>query len=731
MNLEDLVKEAEALFEKEKFQEIIQLLPDDVLEEHKDARLYAWRARTHYRIGHSSELIMYYAEKAISADQDYFMGYVARGNSWVTNKEFDKAITDYTIAIELNPYYSASYYARGYSWAYKGEDDNAIVDYTKVIELKPNDAVAYFARGYLWDNKGENDQSIDDYTKAIDLKPDFADAYYNRAFSNANKGEYDNAIADYTKAIQLNPNNSDAYCNRGSSWVNKGEYDKAIADCTLAIELNPKYAIAFRIRAVSFKYKSEYEKSMMDCEKAIELEPDYAAAFYIRGILFNDKGEYKKAIDDFTQAINLKPDYFDAYNYRGISHYFSGELNKAIADYTDSIKLKPVFAFAYKNRGSSWYALGNFDKAIADYTTAIELKPDYANAYYDRGVIRLKNETELEESIKDFESFINLTPFGQNDIWVTAAKNFIQELKEKIKDKQLSEIDKITLDIQKLLLISKGCITHYTGLTKTKILLLDNNSKFQISEGAFLNDTSEGTEFYKFLNYKSTKVKADGLLAQTFAPKPFIGSFVAQEKHDDLNLWRFYGKENGIEAQGCALTIHLEKFSRAINDVLTKGQEKQGFNIESDISFYRVAYRDHSSKDSRFSIPNSSKQDENKLNKLLQNLKEKVEKYENEDRTNLEKYLNKIAFLFKSDVYKNENEIRLVLKGIEFDKKFDTNTSPPRVFIELVNIRELVEQITIGPKVDKSDEWAAAFYYSYIKNKQEIPKILISRLPYK
>ena len=98
------------------------------------------------------------------------------------------------------------------------------------------------------------------------------------------------------------------------------------------------------------------------------------------------------------------------------------------------------------------------------------------------------------------------------------------------------------------------------------------------------------------------------------------------------------------------------------------------------------------------------------------------------ERMVIEKYLNTIAFLFKRDDYENENEVRLVVQGVEFKKNYDQNVTPPKVYIELETIDKIVEQITLGPKVDKASEWASAFHYSFEGN---APKIVLSHLPYK
>jgi len=449
--------------------------------------------------------------------------------------------------------------------------------------------------------------------------------------------------------------------------------------------------------------------------------------------LFRLKDDENKVMYYAQKAVDTDSNFYLGYFARGCSWHMKGEFNKAIEDYNKAIELKPDDAILYYNIGNAWSDIGNFEISIKNYKKAIDLKSDFSNAYYNSGLAKKIVAKEFDESIKDFEKFLELTPV-KDDIWFKRASGFIKELLEKKKDIELNKIGDLTSKIKRLLLITEGCVTHYTGLSVVKKLILEDNNKFKISEGAFLNDTSEGTELFKFLEYQFSSKSSDGLVAETFAPKPFIGSFVTENKYDDLNMWRFYGKEKGIEAKGCAITLRISEFIEAINLSITKGDEKSDKSSEDDINFYRVAYWNHDLDTINLHIPNSKRKVENELNKLMKELKEKVSHYKVEDKSVLEKYLNSIAFLFKSDAYKNENELRLVIKGIEFEKMYDMDANPPRVYIELVNIRELIEQITLGPKVDKSDEWAAAIYYSYDKETDETKKpkkILISHLPYK
>jgi len=562
-NTNTLRKKVEKVFNQKKFDEIIALLTDEVLVTQKDAELYAWRARTNHKLEYDIAVTMFFAEKAIDADPNNFMG--------------------------------------------------------------------YFARACALDDKKENDK----------------------------------AIADYTKAIGINPKVAELYICRGNTWYGKKNYNEAIANYNKAIKINPNYELAF----------------------------------YNRGLANIAKGEYAAAIKDCDEVIKFNPDSVYAYISRGSIRRFLEEYNTAIEDYNEAIKRDSVNANATYNRGLAYY-----NKALKENEINIDI---------------------LKKSKEDFEKYIELTP-DEKDNGAKYAKLYIEELKVVIDDPNLWFIKQLTNNIKdKLWIRNESCITHYTSLSVLKDLIFDD-SKFRISEGNFMNDPSEGKEFFKFLKYKPDTFRKASPSTESVSPKPFIGSFVTKDKCNNLNMWRFYGKEKGEEAKGCAITLHMQKFIDDINDSLSNEKNKEArLDDESDINFYRVVYVVHNG-DTKFYIPSSDKSEE--LERLMKELRTKVEPYKGDNRAFLEKYLNSIAFLFKNDAYKNEDEVRLVMNGIEFDKKYNMGVSSPRVYIELVPIKDIVSQIILGPKVDKGSEWIAAFHYRYEKS---APEIKFSHLPYK
>jgi tetratricopeptide (TPR) repeat protein len=327
-------------------------------------------------------------------------------------------------------------------------------------------------------------------------------------------------------------------------------------------------------------------------EKMLEKDSDKAAELYVwRGIAWYNKKDYDNAITDYDKAIAINPNYTLAFYNRGFAWVVKKEYNKAIEDYRKAIEIEPEpdYANAYVVGASILKAMKEYDTAIEDYSRAIEIDPDCANAYYNRGLAKKENKVDFEGSKQDFEKYLELTA-DENDIWTKYANYYIEYINERINDKELSVIADLVDKIKDVLLINEDCITHYTSLSVLKSLILDSN-KFRISEGNFMNDPSEGKEFFNFLKY-DLYTRQDGFLSESFSPKPFIGSFVTKDKYDDLNMWRFYGKEEGVEAKGCAITLRTQKFIEDINNSLPKGEENF-YKYESDINFYWVVYLRH------------------------------------------------------------------------------------------------------------------------------------------
>ena len=115
---------------------------------------------------------------ASEADAEF---YLKRGEDLSGAHQYERAIADYTTAIQLRPDYAEAYNDRGFAYYLKGDAERAIADYTRAIELRPNYPKAYNSRGVVYMAHGYGAaKSVPDFDRAIALKPDFRYAYINR-----------------------------------------------------------------------------------------------------------------------------------------------------------------------------------------------------------------------------------------------------------------------------------------------------------------------------------------------------------------------------------------------------------------------------------------------------------------------------------------------------------------------------------------------------------------------
>ena len=749
-----LLKQAVQLRKEVNYQQVIELLSNEILEDYKSAELYEERAKSYFYLGQINEAIQD-LNKIIDLKPGDAFAYYNRGIAWSNIGKYEKAIDDYTKAIELKLDYADAYYNRGIEWVKKGEYEKAINDYTKAIDLKPAYAKAYNNRGIAKNKKGECEEAIDDYTKAIDLKPDYADAYYNRGIEWVKKGEYEKAINDYTKAIELKPDYADAYYNRAIQWRNKDENDKAIDDYTKAIELKPDYADAFNNRGIAWNDKGENEKAIGDYTKSIELKPDNADVYFNRGITWQAKSEYDKAIDDYTKAIELNPDDAGAYNNRGIAYSDKDKYEKAIVDYTKAIELKPNDPRALRNRGNIYFEkLEDYEKAIVDYEKSVSLDSLYSflQSRIDEAKLKLGQKIE-EQSANEAASFVSdiLDTIGDEN-----AKNKIRETAT-ILVKCMNSIKNHTFISIPIPLV------HYSKLFVADLMIMNDKAKMRYSNVVNMNDPEEGKVLINILKgvykekvnetdkefeineyFKETKLFKDGDARDN---NIYLGSFLPAPENDKTNshedelvMWRTYGKdENKTEAAGCSIVIDAEFFywpptSDRREAIRAKDKKVKIPQKETEIGqiLYRVLYYNRIAN----CIESKSEIKCDVIDADIEKLKEalialihiRIETTEKEKIDNIiYRVLSELRYFFKSSSYSFENEYRIIQyylpdykipnpvykpdnnqsEEIYIVKCDDKSTTLPRtLYVESTKpIFSHIRKIYIGAKVPNPERW--------------------------
>jgi Flp pilus assembly protein TadD len=175
-----------------------------------------------------------------------------RGAAYSHLEQWDKAIADYSRAIEFYPEFPEAYYNRANAYGNLGQWDKAITDFSRAIRIDPKFTKAYYNRGNLYVQLNQWEKAIIDFSKATEIEPDNANAYDNRGVAYGNLGQWENAITDFSKSIGIDPNNARSYSNRGIAYSNLGKWDKAITDYTTALGIDPNNSVASSNREIAY-----------------------------------------------------------------------------------------------------------------------------------------------------------------------------------------------------------------------------------------------------------------------------------------------------------------------------------------------------------------------------------------------------------------------------------------------------------------------------------------------
>ena len=101
------------------------------------------------------------------------LAYNNRGLAFSKQGWLEKAVSDFTVAIALNPYEYRYYNNRGEAFGKKGLYSRAIKDYEHALALNQNDAKVFVNRGLSYFSIGEDGSALSDFIRACELGDSF------------------------------------------------------------------------------------------------------------------------------------------------------------------------------------------------------------------------------------------------------------------------------------------------------------------------------------------------------------------------------------------------------------------------------------------------------------------------------------------------------------------------------------------------------------------------------
>lgn len=316
--------------------------------------------------------------KILEIDPESESTYYDRGRAFLELKQFEDAVRSFTSAMNAKKHDSLllpynNYEGRAKAYFINGKFEKALADYTKAIELREAAIIgaAYtssdndFITSELYGGRGKVYSWLGMLNSAAAYAKD-------ENYSPKESPEYRNAISDFTQAVKL--------------YSKSGAYEER-ADAYAAIQ---DYQHAFQDIDTSLRQYQEYK-----------INP--SQLYLRRANIYVDLGNLKQAINDFSQAIKFaEKDLEYLYYQRGSAYLNLDNNNAAIQDFSEAIKQSPKYTAAYVNRGVAYFNSGSYKIALSNFDKAVTLSPAEGIAYYNRGLARI-SLADQKRGIEDFK----------------------------------------------------------------------------------------------------------------------------------------------------------------------------------------------------------------------------------------------------------------------------------------------------------------------------------------
>lgn len=200
----------------------------------KDERIYSRKAECYRHLG-MHEAAIAELNQAMK-DEVNWNDLCERGICYRLLGNFDKAIEDFTAAIEEDPRYAFPYYSRGWCFELTGRDDLALEDYNLGIDIDPDYPYIFLERGLVLKKMGRLDEARADFETAV-AKDTVATDGSSTHYALHELGRDEEALAWMQKIIDEDPSDAGNWYDYACLYGRMNRIDDAMNALEKAFEL--------------------------------------------------------------------------------------------------------------------------------------------------------------------------------------------------------------------------------------------------------------------------------------------------------------------------------------------------------------------------------------------------------------------------------------------------------------------------------------------------------------
>jgi serine/threonine-protein kinase len=339
--------------------------------------------------------------RALEIDRNYGLAEAELGTAYWSKYEsgkdkkfIPKARQACSKAVELGNAGASGHVCLGVLENGAGNYEKAVDEFTRAIQLDPTSDVAYTGMGSAYERLGKLNDAEKTYQQVINLRPRYWKGYNQLGIFYFRQAQFDKGAAMFEKVTELTPDSFRGYANLGGLYLAEGKYEEAIKPLNESLRIRATAATYSNLGTAYFHLRKFREAAQTYEEAARMDDHDYhvwgnlGEAQYFAGNRPEAEQGYRKGIALGEDALKVNPRDPEALSYLASYHVMLGErapalkyLNQALAYGKSDKEILFGAALVYNRLGETGTALEWLSKALqAGYSlTTVRESPDLDN----------------------------------------------------------------------------------------------------------------------------------------------------------------------------------------------------------------------------------------------------------------------------------------------------------------------------------------------------------------
>lgn len=344
--------------------------------------------------------------------------YINAGSAYYSKGEINKAVQEFTRALEYDNDNYEGHLGLGNSYTKKTEYNKAIFEYKKLVELEPANSLGYTKLGKIYLLKNNEDEALEAFNQALDFNQSDFEAHNGLGQLFYKNQFYDKATLEFQKSLEIKPGQSFAHRNMGLIFSKLGEKAKAETAFVKTLELDDQDKVAIKMMGELYYKNGKYGKAIPLLKQYLAQDETSPAPLLQLGNAYIIQKRYEEAFQVFKKLLELSPESKEANYNLGELHLKRKELIEAENLFMKLVELDNKNAPGYLGLGKVYESQNNKDKALENYMKAIKVDPMNSEANILIGNLHLQakspdsaiiNFTEaLQTNAKDYRIYFGL-----------------------------------------------------------------------------------------------------------------------------------------------------------------------------------------------------------------------------------------------------------------------------------------------------------------------------------